>query len=153
MSVDSVASVSVTEGTGGINPLSLLFRAFFFGDAEVFFAGVEDAEEAGESEPSSTICRRAGGNGDRGIAFEKGEPGCLHVSLSLLSYAVAHLEIGARLSLFGGVLLYVSLRLGSTPVIAYDLPFVVRPFAVLSGLARFAGLYVSLSPQHTSSSY
>lgn len=72
------------QGTGGIKPLSLLFRAFFFGDAEVFLAGVEEAEEVGESASSSTTWRKAGGNGDLGIAFEKGEPGCLRVSLMYL---------------------------------------------------------------------
>lgn len=139
-SCDSISSV---QGTGGIKPLSLLFRAFFFGDAEVFLAGVEDADEVGESAPSSTTWRRAGGNGDLGIAFEKGEPGCLRVSLiNLGKFCLFTLEPGQDSTSLEVFYCMSASRLPAT-VAAYDLPLVARLFAILSGLARFAGLTVS----------
>jgi len=145
----SCDSISAVEGTGGISPLSLLFRAFFFGNAEVFLAGVEDADEVGESAPSSTTWRRAGGNGDLGIAFEKGEPGCLRVSLiNLGKFSLFTLEPGQD-STSLEVFYCMSASRPTTTGAAYDLPLVARLFAILSGLARLAGLDVNSSPRHT----
>jgi hypothetical protein len=42
-------SSSFVEGTGGISPLSLRRRAFFFGVVDVVLTGVDEAEERGES--------------------------------------------------------------------------------------------------------
>ena len=42
-------SSSLTEGTGGISPLSLRRRAFFFGVVDVILTGVDEADDRGES--------------------------------------------------------------------------------------------------------
>jgi hypothetical protein len=42
-------SSSLTEGTGGISPLSLRRRAFFFGVVDAVLTGEDEAEDRGES--------------------------------------------------------------------------------------------------------
>jgi hypothetical protein len=71
---------SFTEGTGGISPLSLRRRAFFFGVVEAVLTGVDEAEERGESTLISIVFCLDCGNGDLGIALDIGEPDDLFVS-------------------------------------------------------------------------
>jgi len=102
---------SFTEGTGGISPLSLRRRAFFFG-VDVVLTGVEEAEERGESTLISIVCCRACGSGDLGIALDIGEPDDLLMSscpATKSSYPLDEVIVRR----FVGVLLVLSAQLES----------------------------------------
>lgn len=77
-------SSSLTEGTGGISPLSLRRRFFFFGVVDAVLTGVDEAEDKGDSTLISIVSCWARGNGDLGIPLETGEPDDLLMSLTFL---------------------------------------------------------------------
>lgn len=73
---------SFAPGTGGISPLSLRLRAFFFGVVDPVLTGVLEAEERGEPTLISIVPCKAGGIDDLDTALEKGEDDGLLMSLT-----------------------------------------------------------------------